>query len=120
MPQNRRLACQTVREHLIQTPGLHPMTSSGVRCATAYLEHGIHAAAIVHKLLADFGRAAPLPGLQITVHARYDEAVQAPPDSLLVRTDPDAQLPQAVGLPERHLFNFTGAGRSGFHYDALC
>ena len=71
-------------------------------------------------LLADFGQAAPPPGLPITVHARYDEVGQAPSDSLLVRTDPDAQLPQAAVLPELHLYNFTGAGRSGFHYFALC
>jgi hypothetical protein len=113
MPQNRREACQTVRENLIRTPGLHPLTSSGHKCRTAYLEHGVHAEAIVRHLLA--GQAQPDQGLELFVHARYDELDGAPPDRLLIGGSADAESRHAV-----HLYNFTGLGTSGFHYDALC
>jgi hypothetical protein len=110
MPQNRREACQNVRQILIQTPGLHPLTSSGQKCKTAFLEHGVHAEAIFRHLLP----ALPAHGLELFVHARYDELESAPPDRLLIGGTADAENRQAV-----HLYNFIGLGMSGFHYDAL-
>jgi hypothetical protein len=117
MPQNRRGACQAVREHLILTPGLHPLTSSGHKCATACLEHGVHAPAIARHLLA--GQALPDQGLQIIVHARYDELGSAPLDRRLIGGFADASPEQAANRQAVHLYNFTGLGTSGFHYDAL-
>jgi len=111
-PDARRQACQIVREHLIQTPGLYPRTPQGRKCSTAYLEHGIHAEAIVRQLLGD--RALPAGGFELVVHARYDD-LGSPPDALFIE-GPES----AAGCISLDLFNFTGPGLSGFHYDALC
>jgi hypothetical protein len=117
-PPAREEACERVRQHLIQTPGLHPRTPSGQKSKSAYLEHGVHAQAIVRRLHHELGnRPLPEDGIRVTVHARYAVAGQSPADSIVVAASTD-KLDAGV-TDVLHLFNWTGLGCSGFHYDAL-
>ena len=85
---------------------------------TAFLEHGVHAQAIVCQLHRNFGiRPLPEDGVRITVHARYDVPGHSPPDSIVVAASTSAgEAPRLIVV---HLFNWTGEGTSGFHYDVL-
>ena len=110
---NSREACNGIRQYLIRTPGLHPLTPQGRRDATAYLEHGRHGAAVAQRLLDEFALPSrAVVNLDVKVHARYDTA-QNPPDGFVVPTQ------AAVSSTMVHLWNWTGRGTSGFHYDGL-
>ena len=117
-PPARQEACERVRQHLIQTPGLHPRTPSGQKSKSAYLEHGVHAQAIVRRLHHELGnRPLPEDGIRVTVHARYDVAGQSPADSILVAASADKLDAGVTNV--LHLFPWTRQGCSEFHYDAL-
>ena len=109
-------ACRANREQLEQTPALQPRDSQGVPSHVAYLEHSRHAGPAILYFVGRYSRLEELPraGVQVVVHARYDG--EAPPDSIIV----------CEGCSERsgpplafHLFNWTGRGFDGYHYDAL-
>ena len=79
------------------------------------MENSTHAEPILLKLIEEHGtRALPPEGLNVVVHARYDTDT-SPPDTVRVASngdDADAQV-------SFHLFNFTGGGTDGYHYDVL-
>jgi hypothetical protein len=119
-PPARRGVFQAVRQCLIATPGLHPLTGYGRKCKTAYLEHRIHADAVVRMLVRDFGeRFLPEAGFELIIHARYDVEGLCPPDSIPVGKRPAGSASVGGAAQRLQVFNWTGLGTSGFHYDAL-
>ena len=127
MPKSTRATFQEIRRYLVQTPGLHPSLVSGQKCVTAFLEHGVHADAIVRRLHTLLG-STPLPvkGIRVSVHARYDVPGESPPGTFMVGAgmslDEQESAPVADSISpsvQVHLYNWTGEGCSGFHYDAL-
>ena len=107
-------ACQEVRQHLIRTPGLHPQAPGGLPDPGAYLEHGRHGPCVVQRLLEAFAMPGrPDVNVRVLVHARYDTA-GSPPDDFEVPS-PSATSATRVF----HLWNWTGDGTSGYHYDGL-
>ena len=83
----------------------------------AYLQHHRHAETLVWFLVRRFSAGrCPLPraGATLVVHARYDTAgLPAERVKMCVGTGPPGPS------PELHVFNWTGAGLQGYHYDAL-
>ena len=117
-PAGRPAALQRVRQHLVDV-GPHPMSAAGHADPTAYLEHCIHAGPIVRKLFADNGlKPMPTAGFRIHNHSRYDTG-SCPPDTLPVCAAYGAAGDCSSRLVNLYLFNWTGNGLSGFHYDAL-
>jgi hypothetical protein len=114
----RRAACVAARQHLIATPALLPEDPYGRPQWDAYLQHHRHAEALIFFLLARFqaGRS-PLSavGVTLVVHARYDTP-ETPAEELRLCVRPGGRRGAA---PELHLFNWTGGGLQGYHYDAL-
>ncbi len=109
-------ACCANREQLKQTAALHPRDSHGAPSHDAYLEHYLHAGPTILYFVRRYGFLEELPrrGVQVVVHARYDDVV--PPDSIIVCEGRS----QKIGPPlVFHLYNWTGQGFSGYHYDAL-
>ena len=110
-------ACADARQHFAGAPGLQPMSPAGVPNPGAYLEHGRHGPPAVQMLVEAHGLPGPAAAVKVTVHARYDTA-GSPPDSF--------EAPIAAAAPGRggataflHLWNWTGDGTSGYHYDGL-
>lgn len=116
----RAAAWQAIRQHLVATPGLHPLTAAGHKDPLAYLEHRLHADAIVQRLHASFA-TQPLPsdGLSLWVHARYDDLGTSPPDRILLRAPAGHSIDDVPPQDALHLFNHTGEGTQGYHYDSL-
>ena len=114
----RRAACVAARQHLIATPALLPEDPYGRPQWDAYLQHHRHAEALVFFLLARF-QAGPSPvsavGVTLVVHARYDTP-ETPAEELSLCV---GQGERRGVAPELHLFNWTGGGLQGYHYDAL-
>jgi hypothetical protein len=114
----RRSACLAARQHLIGTPELLPEDPYGRPQWDAYLQHHRHAEALVFFLLTRF-LAGPSPlsdvGVTLVVHARYDTP-GTPAEKLSLCVRPGGRRGVA---PELHLFNWTGGGLQGYHYDAL-
>jgi hypothetical protein len=106
---DRTKICQEVRRKLVSVPGLHPREANGRKSPTAYLEHYVHSEAIVRHLLGSL----PEDGLEIVVHARWCTE-QSPAESLHLGCDPDEEAGETV-----HLYNWTGRGSRGYHYDLL-
>ncbi len=115
---DRELACHACRQHLENSEGLMPRALDGSACSGEMLEHYRHTAPVVKFFLQFFGLSAdvlPRAGITLVVHARYDGAVR-PPDSDIYC----ANVGSGAGAPwEFHLFNWTGDGGSGYHYDPL-
>ena len=90
LPEDRTTISQGVRDYLIQTPGLHPLTVAGVRCRTAYLEHRLHASAIISKLMELLGcKELPGKGFKLVaevLHAVLHSAAPRPPPCLVWTT----------------------------------
>jgi hypothetical protein len=116
--RERAEACSAARQHLLRSPSLMPRNPYGRAQWDAYLQHHRHAAALVEFVIERYppGRAQiPPGGLALVVHARYDTP-HVPPDSVLLRAGgPRQQAPPM----EMHVFNWTGAGLAGYHYDVL-
>ena len=113
----RRDACRENRLLLRASDGLHPCDTSGRPDPGAYLQHDRHAHATVQFFLNRFGLGESLPraGICLVVHSRMDSD-QIPPATRTI-CEGVSDLP---GPPLRlHLFNWTGRGWSGFHYDPL-
>ena len=117
-PDERREACAAARRHLLSRPALHPRDPYGRPRWDAYLQHHRHAEALIWWL-KDHSAAGPqcMPraGLTLVVHARYDtDAIPAEWTNLC-----DGEVGPAGARLELHLFNWTGGGLEGYHYDAL-
>ena len=107
--------CAYVRQDV--TSRLHPRTAVGRIDAEAYLQHHLHADEVVRKLHELVGTDDPLPldGILLTVHARYDTAASPPEEMVVAGCWLGPQPKRRI-----HLFNYTGCGTGGFHYDLLC
>ncbi len=111
-------ACRGARQHLLQIPALLPRDPYGRARWDAYLQHHRHAEALVWFLVRHFPAGPnPLPraGMDLVVHARYDTTA-VPAERLNLCAG--GAGPRAA-KPELHIFNWTGAGLEGYHYDAL-
>ena len=111
---DRPKRCQAVREHLCSTTDTFPRNPDGCKNPKAFLEHSRHAAIIVEQLLDD--RRVNRPSLDLVVHARYD-TLKSPPDRMRVCDGGDT--PCRSGDIVLHLYNYTGNGISGYHYEPL-
>ena len=116
---DRQVACHANRAQLERTQDLLPRDLDGNVCLGGMLEHHRHAAPTVRFFLDFFGVRAvdllPRAGINVVVHARYDD-IEHPPDEVLLCAEVGRR---AGGVWEFHLFNWTGVGFSGFHYDPL-
>jgi len=114
----RRPACVAARQHLLQSPDLLPRDPYGRPQWDAYLQHHRHAEALVLFFLQRFP-AGPVQlsraGISLVVHARYDTAT-VPSERLGICASGDRASGPAL---EMHMFNWTGAGLQGYHYDVL-
>jgi hypothetical protein len=87
----------------------------------AYLQHDVHAEITIRFFMAWFdglgkkGRDLPACGVVLTVRSRFDSLV-LPPDRLAFRVGEGGSDGGAV---EFQLYNLTGEGFSGMHYDPL-
>ena len=116
--RERAEACSAARQHLLRSPSLMPRDPYGGAQWDAYLQHHRHAAALVDFFIERYPPGAaqiPPGGLVLVVHARYDTLL-VPPDSVLLR----ARTSRGQSPPmELHVFNWTGTGLAGYHYDVL-
>ena len=66
------------------------------------------------ELLKQLGQNVCSPkGVRVVTHARYDTE-RSPPDEIFVACASDEQA-----TLDFHLFNWTGSGTTGYHYDVL-
>ena len=119
----RRDACLADRAHLCNHeditlhPRLRDHTSAVVQDASAednalsYLEHHRHYIAIVKRPVQDEARK----GFRIVVHSRFDERVDPFMDVPLLCLVATLQVPHI----DVRLYNHTGNGVTGFHYDPV-
>ena len=112
---DRRAVCSRVREHLNGTVGLAPRDSSGRISPAAYLQHHRHADAILTYLLRTCplaGATWPEQGFRIVINTR----VAHMDDSIDVCRGSGTES----GAPmELRMWNWTGRGFSGYHYDPV-
>ena len=127
--QWRRDACLAVRAHLCNHADvtLQPLqrdcTSAVVHDASAedhalaYLEHYVHGVEIIRFFLTYAGpmREQARRGFRIVVHSRFDERVDPFLEAPTLCFDPRLQIP----IIDLRLYNHTGNGVSGFHYDPV-
>ena len=125
IPQ-RREACAACRRHLVEHPDerLRPRRRdafSGVdegACANAFLQHDVHGEAVIRFFLEYFRdrvlRQVPAGGLRLLVHSRFDSE-HIPPAAARLCQEDHASEDSLAG----HLYNSTGDGISGYHYDQL-
>ena len=118
----RDMACAAVRAHLCQhaDADLRPRNPAGVEDPEAYLEHYRHAAEILSFFLARFERRRlrdlPEGGVTLLVKTRYDSL----PGYVVSQTVCAGRAGAVPGGPlEFALFNWTGGGCTGYHYDLL-
>ena len=118
----RDAACEANRHALVHggRPALRPRNLRGEDDPGAFLEHDRHAEATVAFFLRWFAnrrlRDLPDEGIELTVYSRVDsDALPAARRRICVnpgggRAGPAVQF---------YLYNTTGSGISGFHYDPL-
>ena len=120
--RERNAACAAVRAHLCGHASLElrPRNSEGVQDPESYLEHDRHAAEILSFFLARFRdrklRELPEGGVTLLVKTRYD----ALPGFVVMLTVCARREGAVPGGPlEFALFDWTGGGCTGYHYDLL-
>ena len=113
----RKAACEENRRRLWGDPLLRPRLLSGRHEYGAFLQHDVHAGPTIEFFLTRFECISDLPsaGVDILVHTRADSYVASVASRRVCGGLTD--LPGAA--LEMHLFNWTGQGFSGYHYDAL-
>jgi len=113
----REDACKAVRQELLQQPATMPRDGYGAPVWNAYLQHHRHAAVVIQHLVRLFphGEGLRREGMVLVVHARYDTA-ELPPERLELLPGVGAGSGPAL---EMHVFNWTGQGLDGYHYDPL-
>ena len=114
---DRLTACAASRRALCGDPGLCPRDLRGRPAERAYLEHDRHAGPTIDFFMSWFHTSAvrPLPaaGLRLVVFTRFDRGGVFAETVLLAQ-------PGAMGVPDvLHMYNSSGAGIWGFHYDPL-
>ena len=120
--RDRDFACAANREHLWRhrNPDLRPKNYAGVEDCEAYLEHDRHADEIVSFFMEWFEgvkkREIPHGGIVLTVYSRYD-ALEG--YVLRLRICGGREGAERGAPLEFALFNWTGGGCTGYHYDPL-
>jgi hypothetical protein len=130
----RRRACQLCRAHLVHhvNPQLHPQqrTSTGAIADAsdaehdaAYLQHGVHAEEIVDFFVRSFPGASSVPpeGVKLQVFTRWDSpTLPAEANSVIVGRQIWADAAE-LGEPSLilEMFNNSGNGFTGYHYDPI-
>lgn len=123
----RRMACAQNRRALVDgLEDLRPRQRDSFTNADlgpdprAYLQHDVHAASTVRFFMEWFGsrgkkrRELPAAGICLSVRSRFDSAVLPLARSVICAGR------DAVGEPvEFALYNSTGSGTSGYHYDPV-
>jgi hypothetical protein len=105
--------CKRCRQHFLQTPPFEPRNQHGQVDPIAFLQHHRHAQAAVSYFMehGETQNSIPLSGLEVIVHARLPYLC----DKVTICAS-NAACPATVQL---HLYNWTGGGVSGYHYDPL-
>ena len=117
----RDAACEANRFALVHGVGENrPRDLRGRDDPSAFLEHDRHAEPTVEFFMRWFNqrllRELPDEGIELTVYSRVDSPTLPPATRRICRRAGDGR----DGLPlQVHLFNTTGSGISGFHYDPL-
>ncbi len=115
---DRYSACKANREHLEARPELVPRDVHGHEDYGGYLQHHRHAEPTLQFFIAWFAcspEVLPAAGFRLVVHARSDDQAHPPDESLLC-----VQSGRRAGpCLACHLFNHTGRGHGGYHYDPL-
>ena len=118
-PGQRRAACFANRQALLRGD-LYPRNVHGRRDPGAFLEHDRHAQAIVEFFLGWFverrGVGIPDAGIELIVFSRFDSD-QVPVACTRICARAGAE-PDNGPLVLR-MYNTTGVGISGFHYDPV-
>ena len=118
--EERRLGCAAFRAFLVAHPDerLRPRDLRGAVESCAYLEAELHAEPCLVFLADYFGVQAPWPaaGVQVTVFTRFDSDDRPPLTLRLLRGLGSAG--ESAPL-EMHLYNSSGRGEWGFHYDPM-
>ena len=120
--EERDTACEANRHELVHStlPQRRPRDLRGRDDPGAFLEHDRHAEASIEFFLRWFaGRCVqelPDGGIELTVYSRFDsDALPAATTRICRRSGAGpAHLPLQLCL-----YNTTGGGISGFHYDLL-
>ena len=122
----REALCEGNRDALRghENPDLRPKrrdpSTNAVICEDggAYLQHDIHADATLRYFMMCCGdqqlRPLPAEGIQLNVYSRLDSE-EIPYSCDYVCQEPGAGPPSVVF----HLYNLTGEGTSGYHYDPM-
>ena len=115
----RRAACFANRQALLGGP-FFPRNLNGQRDNRAYLEHDRHAEAIVAFFMGWFARrrrmAIPAAGIELIVFSRFDSE-QIPVARSRICVTPGVETER--GPLVFRLYNSTGDGIRGFHYDPV-
>jgi len=117
-PEERLIGCGAFRSHLLEHPRLQPRDADDRLDPLAYLQHHRHAEAAVYFFLDRFSTARdqvrlPDSGLQLVVHSRMD--AKLPEDRTVICRGSGV----AGDVLQLTMFNTTGDGFQGRHYDAL-
>ena len=114
----RKDACVENRKALCGNRRLRPRRANGQPDYGAFLQHDLHAAPTIEFFISRFGvkRGVPSGGIDILVHTRSDAYVGGNIASRRVCEGLSHRVGPALEL---HLFNWTGQGFSGYHYDPL-
>ena len=118
----RNAACEASRRRLESSlnAALRPSSVDGRSGVNQFLEHDRHAAATVEFFLeafaAQIANGLPAGGIQLTVFSRFD-SVALPEASVRICAQRTGARPGAA--LQFAMFNWTGAGCSGYHYDPL-
>ena len=120
--EERDTACEANRHELVHStlPQRHPRNLRGGDDPMACLEHDRHAEASVEFFLRWFaGRCVqelPDGGIELTVYSRFDSDTLPAATTRICRRSGAGRPDPALQLC---LYNTTGGGISGFHYDPL-
>ena len=120
--EERNTACEANRHELVHStlPRRRPRDLRGRDDPMAFLEHDRHAEASVKFFLRWFaGRCVqelPDGGIELTVYSRFDSDTLPAATTRICRRSGAGRADPALQLC---LYNTTGGGISGFHYDPL-
>lgn len=116
------VACEGLRAELVESDEFHPRSLSGERDASAFLEHGRHADFALRYFLCFFEQhrgsvILPSAGVRLQVHARWEaELGHACDEEVLLCVGVEDGVGSSLVW---HVYNSTGDGFRGLHYDAL-
>ena len=120
--EERDTACEANRHELVHStlPQRRPRHLRGRDDPRAFLEHDRHAEASVQFFLRWFaGRCVqelPDDGIELTVYSRFDSETLPAATTRICRRSGTRRADLALQFC---LYNTTGGGISGFHYDLL-